>query len=88
MFVKTACRDNTYTEIDVLRPKFVSGNKWKIFPDALGERREITPGKKNGIIIVLKGIPSEKKEFWRNIDTNEAVPDLATARDAGEIEEH
>ena len=88
MFVKIAFRDNTHSEIDFLRPKFVNANKWKIFPDALGERRGITSGKKNGIIKVLKGIPSEKKGFWRNIDTKEAVPGLATARDAGEIEEH
>ena len=69
-----------------MHPKFVKASKWRVFPHAVTERRGITSKKKNEIVTVLKGVPLEKKEFWKNIYTNEKVSDLATSRDAGENE--
>ena len=48
--------------------------------------RRVNRKKKNRVINFSKGVAAEKKEFWKNLYTNEA--DLAIARDNGEIREH
>ena len=81
LFLDTSFGDNEFTEIDFLHSKFVKAGE-SIFSRSVTQRRGTTSKKKNGVISVLKGVPLEKKVFWKNIYCNEKVLDLATSRDA------
>jgi len=74
MFFKTDFSQED-TAVDFLKPKF---NVSSSFPSPHTKHRGISSSKRDGILQLLKEVPSTKKKFWLELTTCETSRDLVT----------
>ena len=85
MHYKERISENIYQSVEFMKAK-VRSNMESLWTGRKKDIRGIQSDKKKVIVDKLVPLmPARKRAFWRNMLTNETVPDLVTDRDPGEI---